>query len=143
MECGKCTLCCTLLDIPWMDSKAGETCKYCNKGCTIHETKDTRCKEFSCAYTQMAKVNIALRPDKCGVIFERIQDDIMIGTLDSSRENFNYLQGQINSLLKEKINVVLIKNGIPIVYHVDDADPTEVLSRAYKAAEKTHGGSGL
>jgi len=143
MECVTCTACCTLLDVPWMDKKAGEQCRYCDNGCTIHETKDARCREFNCAYAQMEQVNIAMRPDKCGVIFEKVEDDIMVGTLDTNGTSFPFLQGQVKEFLKEGLNAVLIKGGQPTVYHQDTAEPTEILSRVYKIARKNNGNRSL
>ena len=74
MECGGCTLCCKLLNIDWMNSPAGEYCKECEKGvgCKIFDHVPKKCLEFKCAYNQMEKVSIDLRPDNCDVIFERI-----------------------------------------------------------------------
>jgi len=134
MECGECTACCTLLNITWMNSKAGEACKYCDKGCSIQETKDAKCQEYECAYTQMKVASEKMRPDHCGVIFERVEDDLMFGTVNPNHTEFGFINGQIDVFLKEGINVILSKEGQPAVYHVDEASPEDLLSRAYKLA---------
>jgi len=134
MECGECTLCCTLLDIPWMDSKAGEPCKFCDKGCTIHETKDERCSEYMCAYNQAEIASQKMRPDNCGVIFEKLEDDLMFGTINPEHKDFSFMSGQIDSFLKEGINVVVSKNGKSTTYHLDDVAPESLLTRIYKMA---------
>jgi len=135
MECGDCTLCCTLLNVPWMDKPAGITCKFCDKGCTIYDTKDKRCSEFKCAYNQMKIVSEKMRPDNCGVIFERLEDDLMFGTINPEHKDFSFINGQIQTFLNEGINVVLSKNGQPITYHLDNVKPEDLLSRVYKIAE--------
>jgi len=143
MKCGECTVCCTLLDIPWMDSPAGEPCKYCDKGCTIYATVDDRCSEFKCAYNQMDNVSEKLRPDNCGIIFERIEDDLMFGTVNPNHTEFQFVHGQINAFIQEGINVVLSKEGQPVVYHIDGVKPEDLLSRVYKIARGQNGSSSI
>lgn len=59
MECDGCTLCCELLNIPWMDSPPGELCKHCNgTGCDIYDTAPKDCLLYECAYVQMDKASI-------------------------------------------------------------------------------------
>ena len=72
-KCGECTLCCKLLHIPETNSKPNEYCKYCeiNKGCRVYDERPDGCREFQCAWLQMVNVHIDLRPDKCGVLFEK------------------------------------------------------------------------
>jgi len=129
VNCGECTLCCTLLPVDWMDSPAGETCQYCDNGCTIQDTKDDRCREFQCAYSQMEQVNIALRPDKCGVIFEKLDGDLVFGTVDPDRDEYPHIMGQVNNFNRSGANVVLVKNGITSVYPLDGVSNESVLAR--------------
>jgi len=136
MECGSCTLCCTLLNIPWMNSQAGDTCKYCDKGCIIQDTKDDRCREFDCAYTQMSNVSEQMRPDNFGVIFEKLNDDLMFGTVNPKHKDFKYMNGQINAFLEEGINTVLSKSGIPVVFHTNNVTPESLLKRVHKIASR-------
>jgi len=126
-----------------MDSKAGDTCKYCDKGCTIQATKDTRCREYECAYTQINGASEKMRPDNCGVIFEKLEDDLMFGTVNPNHTEFQFIHGQINSFIKEGINVVLSKDGKPVVYHVDGVAPEDLLSRTFKIARGQNGSSSI
>ena len=117
MQCDGCTLCCKLLPVPWMDSKAGEYCKECDIdiGCKIYAPKE--CLSFKCAYNQMEKCHIDLRPDNCGVVFERIGDDIFIGTTDSNLKKLkDVVSGQIMSFVKEGFSVILFNKKIPVPY---------------------------
>ena len=109
MECGECTLCCKLLPIPWESSNAGEYCKYCvhTKGCKKFKTADKRCLEFECAYRQMKKVSIKLRPDNCGVIFERVSDNIFLGTKEKKTKLNEIVMKQIFLLNREGFSVVI------------------------------------
>lgn len=81
MQCGECTACCTLLPIKWLKKPAGTDCVHCDKGCLIHETKDFECSSFECSWLQSGVDNPELRPDRCGVIFERLDDTTFYGTL--------------------------------------------------------------
>jgi len=126
-----------------MDKKAGEACKHCNKGCDIYETVDARCLEFKCAYNQMGAASEKMRPDNCGVIFEKLEDDLMFGTINPNHTDFKFMSGQVDFFLKEGINVVFTKKGQPIVYHLDDVRPEELLSRVHKIAEGKNGNSSI
>ncbi len=81
-ECNDCTLCCLMLEIPELDKKAGEVCKYCEpeKGCKIYPTRPKSCREFRCMYHQMETCREDVRPDKSNVIWEKVNDNIIFGT---------------------------------------------------------------
>ena len=119
MECDGCTLCCKLLDIPWMNSPAGEYCKECEpgNGCKIYDNIPKKCLEFKCAYNQMQKVSIKLRPDNCKVVFERVKD-VFVGSVDPDENYFkDVVKGQINSFLNEGFSIILFnkKESKPII----------------------------
>jgi len=109
MECDGCTLCCKLLDIPWMDSPSGHVCKFCEigVGCRIYDKAPKDCLEFKCAYAQMEKANIKMRPDHCHVIFEKMADDMIYGTLDPYFEINEHVKIQIGLFHKEGMTVII------------------------------------
>ena len=135
MECGECTVCCILPALEVLNKRAGEKCINCNNGCTIYETRPEPCKEFRCIYHQNEVVNIALRPDKCGVMFELVADDLVVGTIDQTIET-KHLMGQIRNFRKEGMNVVILDNGEPTVYQQEGIDPKDILDRVYNIARK-------
>lgn len=92
-----------------MDSPAGELCEYCNQGtgCRIYHVVDSRCKDFNCAYSQMKKVNIMLRPDKCNVVFEKVAEDVFLGNLHPERELTSHAKNQIGFFIKDGFSVVI------------------------------------
>lgn len=143
MECGECTLCCKLLNIPWMDSQAGELCRECdeNKGCKIYDKAPKKCLEFHCAYNQMEKASIDLRPDKCNVIFERI-NDVFVGTVDPDKNYFqDIVEGQINSLLNEGFSIILFnrKEPKPIIIPSDKHTKEEAWNIVQMEVSKLNG----
>ena len=135
-KCGECTLCCEILHIEEENFKkpSNITCEHCiiNKGCKIYNERPESCRIFRCAYYQMDNVNILLRPDKCGVVFEKLDNDLMFGTVNTKHKDLKYIKGQINSFLKEKINVVLSINGQLTTYHLDDVNPETLFERIFK-----------
>jgi len=132
MECGSCNLCCILPKLPELNKEAGITCKYLCNTCTIYDNRPDACKEFSCAYHQMDKVSEKLRPDNCGIIFEKLAPDLMFGSVNPTHKDFSFVHGQIQYFLKEGINVVLSNN---ITYHLDNIKPEDLLTRVYKITE--------
>jgi hypothetical protein len=51
-ECGTCTLCCKVYDVPSLRKPAGKWCNHCTpgKGCGIHETRPDDCRSFFCLF---------------------------------------------------------------------------------------------
>lgn len=136
MECGECTLCCTLCVVEELDKAAGAACVHCDTGCEIYEDRPQSCRDLRCAYYQMEKANIAMRPDNLGVVFEKLDDDLMFGSVNPEHKGFTHMNGQIGFFLKEGINTVLMNNGSPTVYHIDSVSPESLLKRVYEIARK-------
>lgn len=145
-NCDGCTLCCKLLNIPWMESPAGEYCKECEpgKGCKIYYNAPPKCLKFNCAYAQMNKVSTNLRPDNCGVMFERIEGDIFVGNVDPDREmSQEMIDGQINAFLNEGFSVVLFNKKIatPFIIPAKGQSTQEIYNRIKEEASKFNGSS--
>lgn len=107
LNCGECTLCCDLFPVRWLDKPPNSSCKFCEGGCTIHKMKPPECSDFNCAYVQMKKGNIELRPDKCGIIFEKLSDKIFFGTVDPKREPSDLGKRQAFNFVEQGYSVVL------------------------------------
>jgi len=135
-ECGECTLCCTSCKIIELNKPSGITCKHCSTKCDIYKDRPHACKEFSCAYHQMDNVSLMMRPDNLGVVFEKLDNDLMFGTVNTKHKDFKHMNGQINAFLKEGINTVLSKDGIPLVYHLDNVTPESLLKRVHDKVSK-------
>lgn len=108
MDCGNCTVCCKDLYIPETDSKEGELCKYCkeNVGCLIYDKRPEECRTFECCWKQMKYAHIDLRPDNCGVCFEKYSDKVIIGS--SEDELSKLILGQIGYFNREGISVLIV-----------------------------------
>ena len=110
MECGSCTMCCLLLNIEETESKPAEYCKYCEQevGCKIYDTRPESCKIFECAWKQMQHAHIDLRPDKCGVLFEKWSDNVIVGA--TIEKEISGVLNQINYFRGEGISVLMINH---------------------------------
>lgn len=147
MECGKCTLCCKLLYIFDTKSKAGIYCKHCteNRGCKVHESElPDECKGYQCAYSQMSNIPITLRPDKCGVIFEKATEDIFIGLTEKGFVVTDGLKGQIDAFLKQGFSVFLsIIGGVPLIFPTKENTGKAIFSDIKALLIKRNGSSSL
>lgn len=112
MECGGCTLCCKLLNVPWMNSPAGHLCKECviDKGCKIYDNAPKDCLNFQCIYNELDNLPIELRPDRCKIIFENVDGSIFLGTMHP-----NYNEVYKDKIIENQVNIIL-KRGISVVF---------------------------
>ena len=76
-ECGDCTVCCTVptIDQPGIQKPAGATCRHCDHGCRIHQTRPDVCRQYFCAWRRMEIFSEDWRPDRCGV-FSELETDV-------------------------------------------------------------------
>ena len=108
MDCGNCTVCCKDLYIETTNSKEGELCKYCKEGvgCLIYDRRPEECRVFKCCWRQMENAHVHLRPDNCGVLFEKYTDRVIVGSTE--RDLSDLMIGQIGLFQREGISVVII-----------------------------------
>ncbi len=144
MECGTCTLCCKLLDIPWMDSPVNTLCSHCNEGegCLIFVDVDDRCKQFKCSYNQVEKINIALRPDNCHIIFEKLSSRIFFGTPDPAYPLLPVAKGQIASFNKQGYSV-LLSAPRPLLFKAKEHNAKEIEKEYNKIVGARYGSCNL
>lgn len=108
-QCGDCTLCCELMEIKELNKPAYQMCELCDNGCIVHPNHPRECQSFDCAWLQ-TKSHVELRPDKCGVIFEKLGDHIFHGTIKPNTELSDTVRGQIHSFINQGLTV-FIKDG--------------------------------
>ena len=106
-ECGECTACCIVLPIKWLDKPANMPCIHCDAGCLIHDTKDYECSSFECSWLQSGVDNDGLRPDRCGIVFEKVDDDTFYGNVISGRKISDTARKQMQSFVEQGYTVRL------------------------------------
>ena len=65
-DCGACTLCCKVYDVPAVESVAGSWCRHCQpgRGCGIHETRPEHCRAFFCLWMTQDFLGPDWKPDR-------------------------------------------------------------------------------
>lgn len=77
-ECGTCTLCCLLPQVPGVGKEVNKYCPFCTHHCTIYENRPSECDRFDCTWLVDETVPDELKPEKCNVIFEVITEELQI-----------------------------------------------------------------
>lgn len=112
MECGICNMCCFIPEVKKLDKKLNVWCEFCipgsSKGCKIYSVRPDECSGFKCAYVQMEKADVELRPDNSKVMFEKITDTIFLGSLHEHYDLNNIIKRQIEYFLNDGFSVVIV-----------------------------------
>ena len=136
MNCDGCTLCCKLIDVPWMDSPPGNQCKECipGVGCKLWDTCPDNCKAYECSYRQVDRCSIELRPDNIKMIFEKISDRIFLGINDPDYKITKKAKLQIMSFVKQGFSVVVsnYKEKNPKLFLAKDHNANQIIEEVKK-----------
>ena len=99
-ECGDCTLCCMVLPIHQVQSPPSVMCQHCTieSKCNIYDTRPEACKNFNCEWILDETMSDDLRPDKTGVIFEKITNTIYLSLV-----NYTNLNAWDNAIVRKHI----------------------------------------
>ena len=138
MKCDGCTACCKAFEIKELGKPAGEICKYVTEnGCSVHGTDKMpeECSLFECSYYRVKKVNENLRPDRCGIIFEKVNDEIFFGTITDTVVLDKYANAQIDEFIKQGYSIILKHLCLDELYIFSNNGKTreEVFEEARKA----------
>jgi hypothetical protein len=65
-DCGTCTLCCKVYDVPVLAKPAGKWCSHCTpgKGCGIHEMRPEHCRAFNCLWMTEGWLGPEWKPER-------------------------------------------------------------------------------
>ena len=69
-DCGTCTLCCKVYDVPVLDKPAGTWCRHCRpgRGCGIHDTRPDYCRSFHCLWMTQGWLGPEWKPERCKMV---------------------------------------------------------------------------
>jgi hypothetical protein len=124
MKCGNCTACCDVFPVNWLNKEANTKCIHSCNGCNIHNIKPKECSDFVCSYFEAKECNEDLRPDKSGIIFEKLTDRLFHGTIIPGIKVTDRAKRQIDDFGKQGFSVVL--------YSFDEPKPAVFLSNKHK-----------
>lgn len=65
-ECGTCTLCCKVYDVPAVGATAGNWCPNCSagRGCKIYQSRPQQCRDFLCLWMTQDFLGPDWKPEK-------------------------------------------------------------------------------
>ena len=85
-------------------------------------------------WLQMDNAGIDLRPDHCGIIFDKMADDVITARLDDNRKINPLVMGQINSFIEEGFSVLIFRGGESKYFLQDDHTEEYVRESVYGRA---------
>jgi hypothetical protein len=64
-DCGTCTLCCKVYEVPALSKPSNKWCSHCTpgKGCGIHETRPGHCRSFFCMWMTEGWIGPEWKPE--------------------------------------------------------------------------------
>lgn len=89
-ECGSCSLCCKVLDVPAVYKPAGQWCKHfaAGSGCEIHQLRPKSCREFACLWLKDYGLDDAWKPSVSKFVMAEAYDgDAIMIHLDPKQKN--------------------------------------------------------
>jgi hypothetical protein len=132
-ECGSCTLCCKVYDIPEIDKAMGKWCKHCKpgNGCTIHDSLPSTCSEFNCLWRTREQLPPYWKPEQSKMVItifpltEFIYVQVDPGTPGAwlKQPYFNDLQLWAKNNLPKGIHVIVFVNDIATLIMPDNTVP--------------------
>lgn len=74
-DCVGCGMCCYIPEIPELDKECYSECSKCSDDrlCLSYDQRPEACKSYKC-YWAVNDLSDNLRPDKCGVMFEKVEN---------------------------------------------------------------------
>lgn len=110
MECDGCTICCDLLPVPVLNKASYIRCVHCKLSkCMIHDHKPDYCTSYDCMYSQSEKLPVSLRPDKCGIVFEKVNDKLILSIQHPDMQPTVMATNQANEFVKQGFSVAIKK----------------------------------
>lgn len=88
-ECGSCSLCCKLMEVPWLDKPAGNWCRHVQMGhgCSIYETRPEHCRGFRCGYLYWPQAGEHWFPARCKMMIYTLDNTRMVILVDPKTPN--------------------------------------------------------
>jgi len=145
-KCGECSLCCKLIEVRELSKPAGANCPHrAEIGCSLYGTEKMLdcCLLYSCMWLLLDRIPDELRPDRCRVIFEKIDDRTFIGISDPAFPGawrMGIAADFIRLLMKQGASAVIAegttKNVLPVAGRSEQSIFDAIGDRIRKDEEK-------
>jgi hypothetical protein len=88
-ECGKCSMCCKLMEIKELEKPAGAWCSHVRKGngCAVYAQRPPSCAAFGCGYLHWSLAGDHWLPSKCKMVIVAEDDSRMAIHVDPNMPN--------------------------------------------------------
>ena len=87
-RCGGCSMCCKIVGVTELAKPPNKWCEFCavGSGCRIYQDRPRSCAAFECFWFSNAWISDELRPDRCKVVFDRMQEaNAVLAMVDPGR----------------------------------------------------------
>jgi hypothetical protein len=132
-ECGTCTLCCKVYNIPEIGKPAGKWCQHCTpgKGCGIHQNLPSQCATFNCMWRTEAALPPHWKPEQSKMVitifplngFIYVQVDPGAPSAWRKQPYYDQLRLWAKNNLKKGIHVIVFLNDIATLIMPDEDVP--------------------
>src|SRR5215475_1746836 len=132
-ECGSCTLCCKVYNIPEINKPAGKWCTHCKpgKGCTIHNALPEQCAVFNCMWRTEAPMDRVWKPDQSKMVvtispvngYINVQVDASVPQAWRKQPYYGQLHQWARNNLQKGIYVIVFVNEMATLIMPDQEVP--------------------
>jgi hypothetical protein len=140
-RCGECSWCCFFTAVPELAKPNNQWCCFCKpgEGCGSYNLRPSSCSEYICLYFANYWLPEDYRPDKCGVMFEKLYDSkVFLALVDPKRPN-SWLTGLGRKVIAKLRDggfsvVVCAKRGNPFHFILADGDTKDNIIHSIRHA---------
>lgn len=140
--CDSCTWCCYFCAVPEYNSPENKYCEHCTPGagCSVHDSRQQVCQDFQCLWLKQDQIPEGLRPDRCGMMFEKpayTTSYIGYTVPDSPKAYEDPDVGLLIRKITEAGNSVLVCSGRDRLLFLSEGDNSQqVMNELFHAAKK-------
>jgi hypothetical protein len=118
-NCGTCTACCRIFEIPELQKPAGKWCDHCEvgRGCSIYDTRPEVCQTFECLWLLSQKREDPrerfapeLRPDRCKVVLSPSTNEAIIAATTMPGSPLAWQRSEMMAVIKS-----IVSGGMAVV----------------------------
>ncbi len=121
-ECGSCTLCCKVYEVPVLEKPEGKWCQHCKpgKGCGIWADRPKFCRDFHCLWINDRSFGPEWKPETAKFVMN-VQDggDQLVVMVDPGQRNawkrapyYGSFKAMAESLWAERQMTIVVFDGI-------------------------------
>jgi hypothetical protein len=136
-SCGSCTACCSSVPVKEIGLKAWTRCPHLHSlpsihtGCSIYSRRPSSCRVWSCGWL-VADWSDDLKPDRCGVIVDPMEDLVWVNGKELSVTRLWVLPGHEDDFNRQPVLALIlaiIDGGMGVIWDMAPDKTGQALSR--------------